>query len=203
MKSNQISIIIYNESKEDITNGILWLNRLFLANVSKIKVTFKSHKSPSQVQHFKSTYLSILPRMSNAAKPESATDRASMTYNWSSRLFSWRSILQSSLPAEQINSRMTATYLCLFTEKNYVFAWTCWHLANSCTSSTVNIQDLAVAPEVPLCEMLTFPRAYCIPTLHRDPFHITDLHHQKFLKNYQLFVCLSLESSYLARVLVE
>lgn len=70
---------------------------------------------------------------------------------------------------------------------------------NSSTSSTVNVHDPAMHPEVPLCEMLTFRSACCVPAILWVLFHITVLHLQKLSKNYKFFVWLSLESCYLPK----
>lgn len=69
--------------------------------------------------------------------------------------------------------------------------------------STINVHVPTTVPEVLLYEMLPFPSAYCIPMHQWELFHITDLYLQKFCKDYQLFVFLSLESCYLHKVLLE
>lgn len=103
----------------------------------------------------------------------------------------------------QINSQMRAS---LFSHLYTVspvpcYQWGIWpcvdsltllHMADSSTSSTVNVHDPAMAPEVPLCEMFPFLSACCIPTLQWALFHITDLHLQKSSKNYQLLGLLKL-----------
>lgn len=59
-------------------------------------------------------------------------------------------------------------------------------------SSTVNVHDPAMAPEEPLCEKLPFLSARCIPTLHPELFHITDLHLQNVLQELQALCLLKL-----------
>lgn len=119
----------------------------------------------------------------------------------------------AAAPPVQINSQMRASpFSRLYTASPVpCYQWeirpgldslTLLHMADSSTSSTVNARDPAMAPEVPLCEMVPFLSARCIPTLHRVLFHRPPSS-KKFSENYPCSVCLSLESRYLPRVLLE